>query len=449
MQAPASRRNSELSLLIMAFILGAGALLLVTIAKNRDNYDLAKPVPYIVAVVIAFVAAHIVMRKVASFADSLVLPLAAAINGIGLAAIYRLEGTRSDIPKGIVGTQIGWVILGLALFIGTLILVRDYRVLAAYKYVLGFIGVGLLLLPMTPLGVVVNGSRLWVGVGAFRFQPGELAKVCLVIFFAAYLAERKELLAIASRKLGPIHVPDLKHFGPLLVMWGLSLAVMFFEKDLGSSLLFFSVFLVMIYIATARFVYMAFGGLLFVVGSYLGYQAFSHVQLRVTTWLHALDPKYINDESYQLAQSLFAFATGGLFGTGFGQGRPDLIPAAHTDFVFSAIGEELGLLGTSAVVLGFMLLVARGLRVAFNARDDFGQLLAAGLTVILGVQTIIILAGVTRLLPLTGITLPFMSYGGSSLLANFALIALLIRISHQETAEPEPAHTAEILIGGR
>ena len=246
-----------------------------------------------------------------------------------------------------------------------------------------------------------------------------------------------------------MHIPDLKHFGPLLVMWGLSLEVLFFEKDLGSSLLFFSIFLLMIYIATARLVYLLFGSALFVAGAYAGYQIFTHVQERVTVWLDVFNPRLIRDESYQLAQSLFAFATGGLFGTGLGQGRPDLIPAARTDFIFSVIGEELGLLGTAAVLLCFILLVARGFHIAMNARTDFGQLLAAGLTTIFGIQTIIILGGVTRLLPLTGITLPFMSFGGSSLLSNFVLVAILARISHQNTSEPGPAHTAEILIGGR
>jgi cell division protein FtsW (lipid II flippase) len=224
---------------------------------------------------------------------------------------------------------------------------------------------------------------------------------------------------------------------------------MFYERDLGSSMLFFSIFLVMLYIATARIVYMVFGGLLFFLGAFAGYNLFEHVQLRVQVWLDVFDPRMIHDESFQLAQSLFALATGGLFGTGLGQGRPDLIPAAHTDFIFAVVGEELGLLGTAAVLLSFILLVVRGFRVALAARTDFGQLLAAGLTAIFGIQTFIILGGVTRLLPLTGITLPFMSYGGSSLLSNFILIALLVRISHQTSAEPDPARTAEILVGGR
>ncbi len=440
MQATA-RRNTEVSLLILAFLVGGGAIALVALARDAERISVTAPL--IGAVVGAYAVAHVVMRKIAAQADALVLPLTAALNAIGVAALYRLS------PDDYGPTQVTWTVLGICCFVATLFAVKDYRMLARYKYILGFAGVGLLLLPASPLGRTINGARLWVGIGSFTFQPGELAKVCLVIFFAAYLAERKELLAIASRRVAGMHIPDIKHFGPLLVMWGLSLAVLFFEKDLGSSLLFFSIFLVMIYIATARLVYLLFGSALFLMGAYAGYQMFTHVQQRVTVWLDVFNPRLIQDESYQLAQSLFAFATGGLFGTGLGQGRPDLIPAARTDFIFSVIGEELGLLGTAAVLLCFILLMARGLHIAMNARTDFGQLLAAGLTTIFGIQTIIILGGVTRLLPLTGITLPFMSFGGSSLLSNLVLLAILARISHQNASEPSPAHTAEILVGGR
>ncbi|MEA2498289.1 MAG: hypothetical protein QOH26_694 [Actinomycetota bacterium] len=441
MQA-APRRNNELSLLILAFILGSGALALVALA--RDNEKLGVAVPFMVVLVVGYVIAHVVMRRVAANADPLLLPLAAILNVLGIAALFRLD------PDGFGPTQVTWTCLGLACFVGTLLFLRDYRVLASYKYILGIAGIGLLLLPLAPgIGRPINGAQLWVGIGDFSFQPGELAKLCLVVFFAAYLAERKELLSIASRKVLMFHVPDLKHFGPLLVMWAVSLAVMFFEKDLGSSLLFFSIFLVMIYIATARAIYVGFGLVLFGIGSFIGYETFSHVQLRVMVWKDVFNESFINNEGYQLAQSLFALATGGLFGTGFGQGRPDIIPAAHTDFIFSVLGEELGLMGTAAILLCFLLLIARGLRIAMNTRDDFGQLLAAGLTTILGIQTVIILGGVTRLLPLTGITLPFMSYGGSSLLSNFILIAILARISHETESAPPPAHTAEILIGGR
>lgn len=435
------RRNKELSLLVLALIVGCGALALVALARNVERVGVAAPLMAIV--VGSYAGAHVVMRRFASQADSLLLPLVAALNALGLAGIYRLD------PKGFGATQVTWLAVGVIAFSATLIGIKDYRMLARYKYLLGFAGVALLLLPITPIGKEINGAQLWVGIGNFSFQPGELAKVCLAIFFAAYLAERKELLAIASRRVAGIHIPDVKHFGPLLVMWGLSLAVMFYEKDLGSSLLFFSIFLVMLYIATARAAYLAIGTLLFAAGAYVGFEMFGHVQSRVQVWLDVFDPKLIQGPGYQLGQSLFALATGGLFGTGFGKGHPNLIPEAETDFIFSAIGEELGLMGTAAVLLCFLLIVARGLRIAIHARDDFGQLLAAGLTAIFAIQTIIIIAGVTRLLPLTGITLPFMSYGGSSVLANFVLMALLIRISHQTANEPAPAHTGEILIGGR
>ena len=446
MAQAATRRNSELSLLIFGLVAGAAALALVALGRNENRPDAA--IPYVLGIVVCYVVAHVVVRRVARQGDPMILPITAVLNALGLAVIYRLTTQNDQIGPA----QVLWTAVGAAFFVIVLLVVRDYRLLARYKYLLGFAGVGLLLLPLVPgLGREINGARLWLGIGSYSFQPGELAKVCLVIFFAAYLAERKELLAVAPRRVAGMHVPDIKHFGPLLVMWGLSLAVMFFERDLGSSLLFFSIFLVMIYMATARLAYMVIGFSLFAAGAYVGYQLFSHVQSRVLVWLDVFDPQRIDAEGFQLAQSLFALATGGLFGTGFGEGRPDLIPEAHTDFVFSALGEELGLLGTSAVLLCFLLLVARGLRIAINARDDFGRLLAGGLTAIFGIQTIIILGGVTRLLPLTGITLPFMSYGGSSLLSNFILIALLIRVSAAAAvAEQRPAaHTAEILIGGR
>ena len=441
MQVPYAPRNRELSLLILGLIVGCGALALVALARDSDK--VAESLPFVIPLAVGYIVTHVLVRKLAPRSDPLILPIVAVLNALGLAAIYRLSPEESE------PAQVTWTAVGLVAFVLTLLVVRDYRVLARYKYVLGFIGVGLLLLPMSPLGAVINGARLWIQIGSLSFQPGELAKICLVIFFAAYLAERKELLAIASRRIAGLHVPDIKHFGPLLFMWGLSLAVMFFEKDLGSSLLFFSIFLLMIYIATARLVYLTFGTVLFLGGTYLGYQTFSHVQTRVQVWFDVFDPKYIEGEGYQLAQSLFALATGGLFGTGLNQGRPDLIPEAETDFIYAVIGEELGLLGTVAVLLGFMLLVARGMRIALAEHNDFGQLLAAGLTTTFAIQTVIILGGVTRLLPLTGITLPFMSYGGSSLLSNFILMALLIRISHQRAAEPAPAETAEILVGGR
>lgn len=433
-------RRRELSLLLLGLIVGCGALLLVGLALNPKRLA-ALTLPIAAIVVAAYAIAHIAIRRTARAADPVPLPLVAMLNVLGLAALYRLA------PRNFGPAQVTWTAVGIACFIATLWILKDYRALARYKYILGFAGVALLLLPVTPLGREIHGARLWVGIGNFAFQPGELAKICLVVFFAAYLAERKELLSMATRRIGRWRIPDFKHFGPLLVMWGLSLAVMFYEKDLGSSLLFFSVFLLMLYVATARLSYVVAGSGLFAAGAFLGYNTFSHVQSRVEVWLDVFNPELIDGPSYQLAQSLFALATGGLFGTGLGQGRPDLIPAAHTDFIFSVVGEELGLFGTTAILLAFLLLIARGFRTAGRSRDDFGQLLAGGLTLMFAVQTVIILAGVTRLLPLTGITLPFMSYGGSSLLSNFILIALLLRVSHESEAQPDPAMTGEILIG--
>jgi len=437
------RRNRELSLLILALLVGSGAMALVALAREVEGLRIAAPL--IATTAVGYFAVHFFVRRFARQSDPLILPLIAVLNAIGLAAVYRLD----PAADGFGPAQVLWTTVGLVCFVGTLLIVRDYRILSRYKYILGFAGVVLLLLPITPLGTTINGARLWLRLGPYSFQPGEIAKICLVIFFAAYLAERKELLSIASRKLGPIHIPDPKHFGPLLLMWGVSLLTMFFLKDLGSSLLFFSIFLVMIYVATARIVYMVFGGLLFGAGAAMGYSFFSHVQVRVQTWLDPFNPEFIQGDSFQLTQSLFAFATGGLFGTGWGQGRPDIIPEAQTDFIFAVIGEELGLMGTAAVIVMFLLLIARGFRVALNSRNDFGQLLACGLTAIFALQTFIILGGVTRVLPLTGITLPFMSFGGSSILSNFILWAILIRISDQNASEPDPARTGEILIGGR
>jgi len=437
------RRNRELTLLILALLVGSGAMALVAVARDVEGLRIAAPL--IATTAVGYFAVHFFVRRFARQSDPLILPLIAVLNAIGLAAVYRLD----PAADGFGPAQVLWTTVGLVCFVGTLLIVRDYRILSRYKYILGFAGVVLLLLPITPLGTTINGARLWLRLGPYSFQPGEIAKICLVIFFAAYLAERKELLSIASRKLGPIHIPDPKHFGPLLLMWGVSLLTMFFLKDLGSSLLFFSIFLVMIYVATARIVYMVFGGLLFGAGAAMGYSFFSHVQVRVQTWLDPFNPEFIQGDSFQLTQSLFAFATGGLFGTGWGQGRPDIIPEAQTDFIFAVIGEELGLMGTAAVIVMFLLLIARGFRVALNSRNDFGQLLACGLTAIFALQTFIILGGVTRVLPLTGITLPFMSFGGSSILSNFILWAILIRISDQNASEPDPARTGEILIGGR
>jgi cell division protein FtsW (lipid II flippase) len=416
-----SRRNTELGLLILAVSLALGAYALVGLGQRGEVP--AGVVGYGALLAGGYLFAHLVVRRFAPDADPLFLPTAGLLAGLGFAVVYRLDPERA-------AAQASWLVFGLALFALTLIAIRDHRQLDAFTYSIGLLGVLLLLLPLAPgIGTEIRGARVWVKLGFLQFQPAEIAKVLIVVFAASYLNARRQLLAVATRRLGPIALPEPRHLGPILLAWGVSLAVLFFEKDLGSSLLFFGLVVVMLWVATARGAYLALGALLFAAGALFAYQSFGHVQDRVTVWLRALDPQFIQDEGFQIAQSLFAMATGGIAGVGLGLGRPQDIPDAPTDFVFAAIGEELGLLGTMAVLLLFVILVARGFRTALARSDDFGRLLAVGLSTILALQTFVIIGGVTRLIPLTGVTLPFVSYGGSSLVANFVLLALLVRVS--------------------
>jgi cell division protein FtsW (lipid II flippase) len=428
-----ARRNTELALLILAILLAVGAYALVGLGLEGEvPVGLAG---YGMLLVGGYVFAHLVVRWLAPQADPVFLPTAVLLAGLGFAVIYRLDSRLA-------GAQTLWLLLGLGLFALTLVVIRDHRQLDHFTYTIGLLGIIMLLLPLAPgIGRTVRGARLWVGIGPLQFQPAEIGKVLLVIFLASYLNARKELLAVATRRLGPLALPEPRHLAPLLVAWGLSLIVLFLERDLGSSLLFFGIFVVMLWVATGRAAYLVLGVLLFAVGAGFGYLAFDHVQDRVTVWLNVFDPDLIRDEGFQLAQSLFAMATGGIAGTGLGQGQPGFIPDAHTDFVFAAVGEELGLLGTIALLLLYVLLIFRGYRSAVSSPDGFGQLLAAGLSTILALQTFVIIGGVTRLIPLTGITLPFVSYGGSSLVANMVLLALLVRVS--SGAVGRPAEDAE------
>jgi cell division protein FtsW (lipid II flippase) len=423
-----ARRNTELALLILAILLAVGAYALVGLGLEGEvPVGLAG---YGLLLVGGYVFAHLVVRWLAPQADPVFLPTAVLLAGLGFAVIYRLN-------PSLAGAQTLWLLFGLGLFALTLLVIRDHRQLDHFTYTIGLLGILMLLLPLAPgIGRTVRGARLWVGIGPLQFQPAEIGKVLLVIFLASYLNARKELLAVATRRLGPLALPEPRHLAPLLVAWGLSLVVLFLERDLGSSLLFFGIFVVMLWVATGRAAYLILGAILFAVGATFGYATFEHVQDRVTVWLNVFHPDLIQDEAYQLAQSLFAMATGGIAGTGLGLGQPGFIPDAHTDFVFSAVGEELGLLGTMALLLLFVLLVFRGFRAAVASPDGFGQLLATGLSTILALQTFVIVGGVTRLIPLTGITLPFVSYGGSSLVANLVLLALLVRVSSGPVGRP-------------
>ncbi len=438
MSAPSAlarfRRTRELSLGILAILITAGGYALLGLSKAPAlPPDLLGLFGVLCGL---FLVAHLAVRRLAPRADPTLLPIVALLLGIGFVMLSRLD-LHPDPQQGRVApTQAVWIAVGIGAFVLTLLFVRNARTLAQYRYTFLFLGVGALVLPLVPgLGVTINDARLWVRVGGSTFQPGELAKVLLVVFFASYLVDKRELLSSGSRRIGRMHVPDPKHLGPLLLPWGLAILIVVGQKDLGSSLLFFMVFVAMLYIATQRSAYLIIGMALFAGAVWIAYHLFGHVQERVSIWLNPWQD--LHGKGYQLTQSLFAFGSGGFTGKGLGRGIPFQIPVHNTDFIFAAIGEELGLIGTVAVICAFLLLVGSAFRIAAQASRPFTQLFAAGLATILGVQTFVIVGGVTRLIPLTGVTLPFVSYGGSSLVANFVILALLMRISDESAAEAE------------
>jgi cell division protein FtsW (lipid II flippase) len=430
-----SARNRELFGLVVAGLIASVALTSVTIA--RDAEVAASAVSWGALFLGLYVVAHVVVRRTVPYADGALLPLTAVLTAFGLASIYRL-----DADDG--GRQAVWVAVGVAVLAGTLIWLRhDYRILESYRYVFGVTAVALLLLPSVPgIGQRVNGVRLWVDIGPLQFQPGELAKIFLIVFLAGYLREKREVLTQGR----------LKDFGPLFVIWGAAMLVIVQTNDLGSALLNFGIFLAMLYVATGRALYVAAGIALFVAGATVLYGALQHVQDRVTIWLHPWTDERVycalNGElelrqdcaSYQLVKSLYSIANGGFGGTGLGQGTfsstdgTQLIPYLRTDFIYSAIAQELGLIGAAALLLVYMLFVVRGMRVSLQAQDGFSKLAAAGLTFGFALQTFIIVGGVLRVVPLTGITLPFVSYGGTSIVANFLLLAGLLLISNRANA---------------
>jgi cell division protein FtsW (lipid II flippase) len=372
-----------------------------------------------------YLAAHLIARRTVPNADPYLLPMAGFLTAIGLTEIYRL-GPDDAFKQGL------WIVVGLALFAVALIgLRRDYRILESYKYLFGLGAIALLYLPRLPgLGTTVNGSRLWVHVGSFQFQPGELAKISLVVFLAAYLREKREVLAQGR----------LKDLGPLLLIWGAAMLVLVATNDMGSGILYFGIFLAMLYIATARLSYVVAGIVLFAAGGYFAARKVPHINERVETWL---DPwPHLHTTGYQTVQGLYSIANGSWVGTGLGKGTftttegNQLIPFANTDFIYSALAQELGLIGASALLLVFMLFVARGMKTALQVDDGFSKLLAAGLSFGFGLQTFIIVGGVLRIIPLTGITLPFVSYGGSSVVANFLVLAGLLLVSNRANSQP-------------
>lgn len=427
-------RLPELLLCSFAALITISGYILTSLV---DKDYIPKQAPTLLfAMIILVVIAHIATWILAPRADATILPLAVLLNGIGFIIISRLNTDQAQ-------AQALWSALGIAAFIGTMIVIKKVSTLHRYRYTFAFLGLFSILLPEVPgLGQEIYGSRLWISIGSLTFQPGEAAKVFLTIFIASYLSDTKELLSNSRKKLGLVSIPDIKYFGPLLVAWGTSVLVMVRQKDLGSSLLFFAVFSAMLFIATNRASFLAFGILMFSGAAFIAYNIFDHVQTRFNTWVN---PWPESDKGgFQLIQSLFSFGTGGVKGTGLGLGTPQKIPLASSDFVFAAIGEELGLLGSCAIIITLFLIVASGFRIALRANKGFSQIFAAGLTTILGIQSFIIIGGVTRVIPLTGLTLPFVSYGGSSLVANYIIIALLLRISH-ETAQDNIKNGAIII----
>ncbi|MCW3008887.1 MAG: cell cycle protein [Solirubrobacterales bacterium] len=423
-------RNRELLALVPASLLLTAGFAAVFVQRNDVVTNVS--LTYGAIFLGLCVAGHLVIRFTLPDADPYLFPLAATLACFGLVMIYRID-------ENLAREQAQWFVVGLILFAATIIVVRDISVLERYRYLIATTGIVLLLLPRLPgIGAQVNGAYLGVKVGPITFQPAEFAKIAIVIFLASYLRDTRQLLVSAGRKIGPITFPPLKHLGPLLVVWGAAMLLLVFIRDLGSSLMFFGAFLALIYVATDRFSFVAIGLALFAVGAWFFSSTVGHVQDRVDTWRHPFDQALYDKVggSYQVAQSLFAQADGGLLGKGFGESILDLpgstaqlLPAAHTDLIYAVIVNELGLVGAVGMLLVYLLIVERAIKTSIMARDSFSKLLAAGLGAVFALQVFVIVGGVTKVIPLTGVTLPFISYGGSSILANFVLLALLLLVS--------------------
>jgi cell division protein FtsW (lipid II flippase) len=438
LRTPQKQRNRELWLLLFAILIAGASLTLVQLGA-LGTID-----PMILAIggglaVLVF-ALHIVLRIVASDADPFVLPIATLLTGVGIAMIYRI-----DIAKGFTGwnystKQLAWTAISIAGAIAVVILLRNYRVLFRYTYIFGLAGILFLLLPFVPgLRIPDANAAVWVSLGgAFAFQPGEIAKICLAIFFAGYLVRTREsLTSVGTRFLG-MTWPRMRELGPVLVVWLISLGIIVLQRDLGTGTLIFGMFVAMLYVATGKTSWVVIGLGLVVAGVALATQILSYVRGRFVNWLFLFDPEQVDPDGvgYQPMQGLFGLARGGLVGTGWGQGRPEVTPLAHSDYIITSLGEEIGLIGLFAILALYMVFVSRGVRIGLAGQDDFGKLLALGLSFTIALQVFIMFGGVTRLIPLTGLTTPFLAAGGSSLVANWLIVALLLRISDGVRRQP-------------
>lgn len=431
-----TRRNTELFLLAFAVLLVVAAE--AAVEATRDGHVSSRLGTYAAVPLIVGLVTHVVIRRVAPYADPLLLPIAVALNGLGLVMIHRLDlGLKQQAqqfgqtyPGASAPTQVVWTAMGVALFIALIVLIRDHRALQRYAYTLALVGVFLLVLPaiLPSRFSEVNGARIWIRIAGFSLQPGEFAKILLCVFGAAYLVTKRDVLSLAGRRFAGIDLPRGRDLGPLLGAWLICIGVLVRGHDLGTSLMFFGLFVVLIYVATERASWVIIGALLFAAGAFIAYQLFGTVQTRVSVWLHLFSPVH-NDDGYQMRQSLYGLSNGGLFGTGLGGGHPERIPLPGTDFIISSFGEEVGLFGLIALLMLYVMFIARGIAAGLAVRDSFGKLLACGLSFLVALQLFVVVAGVTRLLPETGLTTPFLSYGGSSLLANYMLLAILLRVS--------------------
>jgi cell division protein FtsW (lipid II flippase) len=428
------RRGAELFLLVLALVVGVGAYAAVGLGVEGEiPADLFGYGAWLTALILG---AHVVIRLVAPYADPVLLPVVAALNGLGLAVIHRIDLAREaeGRPHDFAQQQLIWMTLGVILFALTLVAIRDHRVLQQFTYTSAIAAIVLLLLPTLPvIGRTINGAQIWINIGPFSFQPGEVAKVLLVITFAGYLVLHRDALALAGRRVLFVDLPRGRDLGPILAMWLVSLGILVFQRDLGSSLLFFGLFLIMLYVATERPGWLVVGGLLFVGGAALAYLLFGHVRIRFDIWRNPFDHfgAGTSDKAFQPVEAKFGMGWGGLIGRGFGDGDPNRVPFAESDFIIASIGEELGLTAVMAVLMMYGLIVERALRTALICRDAFGKLVATGLGSVIALQVFVVVGGVTGLIPLTGLTTPFLSYGGSSLVANWVIVALLLRISDQ------------------
>ncbi|WP_414672485.1 FtsW/RodA/SpoVE family cell cycle protein [Lentzea sp.] len=454
LRAP-TRRGTEL--VMLSFAAGLVTLALILVELNQER-SLSLRILYLgLAYLALFACAHLAVRRWAPYADPVILPCVALLNGLGLVVIHRIdlamEGTV--FPDGstwdpMAFKQVIWTGIGLLLFAATLKLLTDHRMLARFGYTFGLVGLVALMLPGVLPGFIapeINGAKIWLRIGPLSIQPGEFAKILLMVFFAAFLVSKRDLFTVAGRRFLGMDLPRARDLGPLFAAWGVTVAVMVLQKDLGSSLLFFGIVLVLLYVATERAAWVVLGLGLFSGGAVIAWKLFGHVQQRVANWQDPIARYEMIGGGYQISQSLFGLATGGIGGAGLGAGRPEMIPEANTDFITAVIGEELGFVGLAALLLVYMVFALRGLRSAISVRDSFGKLLGGGLAFAVCFQVFIVVGGVTKLIPMTGITAPFLSKGGSSLLANYILVALLLRISAaarapQRAPKPKPQQPA-------